>query len=100
MDRNRFTHKMVLVAMAALLLIAGAQAQVTTADIIGRVVDASGSVVPAAKVTLVNLGTNINRTADTNDAGDYIFNLLPPGRYSVRVEKSGFKTFTVPDITV
>src|SRR5436853_96089 len=100
MGRNGFTHKMVLAASAVLLLFAVAHAQVTTADIVGRVVDASGSVVPSAKVTLVNLGTNNNRTAETNDTGEFIFNLLPPGRYSVRIEKSGFKTFDVADITV
>jgi len=74
--------------------------QVTTADILGRVTDASGLVVQGARVMLINLDTNNTRTADTNEAGDFAFNLLPPGRYSVRVEKSGFKVFDVMQVTV
>ena len=100
MGQNRSKFRIALALAAGLLLMSGLEAQVTTADIIGRVVDATGSVVPAAKVTLVNLGTNNSRTADTNDAGEFIFNLLPPGRYSVRVEKPGFKTFTVAEMLV
>ena len=75
-------------------------AQVTTADIIGRVTDATGATVPSVQLTLVNLDTNNTRTATSNETGDYVFNLLPPGRYSARVEKSGFKQFSVPEITV
>jgi outer membrane receptor protein involved in Fe transport len=78
----------------------GLNSQTTTADVIGRVTDATGAIVPEAKATLTNLDTNISRTADTNQSGDYVFNLVAPGRYSVRVEKSGFKVFTVPEITL
>ena len=89
---------MALAAMAALLLIFGVQAQVTTADIVGKVTDKTGSVVPAAKVTVTNLETNIARVVTTNQTGDFVVNLLPNGRYSVRVEASGFKTFGVPEL--
>ena len=74
--------------------------QVTTADLVGRVTDATGAVVPDANVTLANLGTNISRTTPSNVAGDYVLNLMPPGRYSLKVEKAGFKTFLVPEITL
>src|SRR5262249_45444111 len=42
--------------------------------------------------TLQNLGTNETRTALTGDSGEYTFASLLPGRYSIRVEKQGFKT--------
>jgi len=35
---------------------ATSEAQVTTADIVGKVTDATGAVVPGAQVTVTNLG--------------------------------------------
>src|SRR5437016_1317762 len=75
-------------------------AQITTADVVGRVTDASGAVVPSAMVRLVNQDTNVAREITANESGDFVFNLLAPGRYSLRVEKAGFKAYTVQDITL
>ena len=83
-----------------LLAVSSLYAQVTTADILGTVIDASGAVVPGVTVTLENLGTRDTRTAKTNAAGDYVFNLVSYGSYSVKLEASGFKTFLVPQLVV
>jgi hypothetical protein len=81
-------------AVAAILLTSGAavHAQVTTADIVGRVTDTTGGVLPGATVTIEHLGTHDVRTTPTNATGDYLFNLLPIGAYSVKVELQGFIT--------
>ncbi len=63
-----------------------------TADIIGTVKDNSGSVVPNAKVTVKNTGTNLTRVQQTTGAGEYSFTLLPVGDYTITVEVKGFKT--------
>jgi hypothetical protein len=73
-----------------LALPATAAAQVTTADIVGRVTDASGGVLPGATVTIENVGTHDIRTAPANASGDYVFNLLPIGTYTVKIELQGF----------
>src|SRR3979409_321231 len=73
-----------------LALAPSAAAQVTTADIVGRVTDASGGVLPGATVTIENVATRDVRTAPTNASGDYAFNFLPIGAYTVRIELSGF----------
>ena len=75
-----------------------AAAQATTADVIGRVSDTSGAVLPSVMVVIENLGTGATRSAVSGDSGDYVFNLLPPGRYSARFELPGFKTFTVTSV--
>ena len=75
-----------------LLLQSLAFAQVTTADIVGRVTDATGAVLPGATVTITNEGTRDVRSAPTNESGDYAFNLLPIGTYAVKVELQGFGT--------
>jgi Carboxypeptidase regulatory-like domain len=48
--------------------------------------------VAGATVTVVNTGTNATRTVNTNDAGEYSFPSLQPGMYTVKVEKTGFKS--------
>ncbi len=75
-------------------------AQLTTADIVGTVTDPSGAVLPNAKVTVESLATHETRSTETTSAGDYDVAFLLPGHYSIRVEVSGFKLFTVADLTL
>jgi hypothetical protein len=64
-----------------------------TADLVGRVTDPSGAVLPGVSVTAENVGTAGTRTAITSETGDYVFNLLPVGAYSVKIELAGFRTY-------
>jgi hypothetical protein len=72
----------------------------TFGDISGAVTDSSGAAIAGAQVTIVNTATNATRTAVTNDVGLYSFPALPPGTYSLRAEKTGFKTVNRPDILI
>lgn len=80
-------------AMAALLslLTCAVVAQTITASITGTVTDASGAVVPNAKVTATNVATNLTYTATTNESGLYNLRFLPVGQYTVSTETQGFK---------
>src|SRR5688572_31527217 len=71
---------------------APAVAQVTTADLIGRVTDNTGAVMPGVTVTITHTGTGDVRSQVTSGTGDYAFNLLPGGTYLVKSELQGFKT--------
>lgn len=88
-----------VLACFSLLCAAAVRAQ-ETADVVGTVTDASGAVVPGAAVTLTNTGTNAVQTTQTSSGGDYVFNLLQVGTYSVKVESKGFKTYSAPSITL
>ncbi len=66
-------------------------AQVESGSIVGTVSDASGAVVPDATVTSTNLDTNVAQRATTTSVGEFVFTQLKPGRYSVVVERQGFK---------
>ena len=93
--------KSLVILLATLLtLTSAAFAQLTTADILGTVSDASGAVVPNANVTLVNLGTNETRTVQSNSSGDYIFTLLPVGHYSISIKASGFQESVTKDLAI
>jgi hypothetical protein len=71
-----------------------AQADNLYASIRGPVVDPSGAVVPDAKLTATNAATGLAYTVTSGKDGLFNFVQLPIGDYSVKVEKSGFKTFT------
>jgi len=82
------------------LFTSAAFGQLTTADILGTVTDATGAVVPNATIVLNNLGTNEKRTTTSNSSGDYNFTLLPVGHYSVNVKASGFEVSITQDLSV
>jgi len=77
-----------------------AKAQLTTADIVGTVTDATGAVVPNASVVIKNLGTNETRTGQSNGSGEYTFTLLPVGHYSITVKAPGFQASVTRDEAV
>ena len=72
--------------------LAASSAAQGTGDIVGRVVDGSGGVLPGVTVTTTNLATNISRTTVTADTGDYAFTLLPIAAYEIKMELEGFRT--------
>jgi hypothetical protein len=62
-----------------------------TAEITGRVIDASGAVVPGADVTVLSLASGRDRGVPTNSEGYYTVPLLLPGEYRITVQHAGFK---------
>ena len=83
-----------LVLLAVFLLVgsvAGVQAQ-NTAQIYGRVTDASGAILPGVTVTPDQPGLLQPLTAVTSETGSYQFPGLGVGTYTVRYELTGFKT--------
>jgi outer membrane receptor protein involved in Fe transport len=78
-----------LFTLLTLTICVNLSAQITGA-LRGTVSDASGSSVPKAKVTLTNLDTRQVRTQDVNTQGEFTFDLLTVGNYSVKAEASGF----------
>src|SRR5574341_2158670 len=81
-------------------VLAFGQAQISSGDIRGTVVDASGGAIPKATVTVLNPDRGFSRNAPVNEAGDFHFALLAPGGYRLRVEAPGFATQVIEGITV
>jgi hypothetical protein len=63
----------------------------TAATISGKVVDATGALVPKATIVVTNKETGAERRVESNDEGLFTVTPLPPGPYSIAVERTGFK---------
>jgi Carboxypeptidase regulatory-like domain/TonB dependent receptor len=70
------------------------------ASLQGTVMDAGQAAVAGAKVTITNQGTGATREAETSDQGFYRISELPPGRYTIAVEATGFKNSVNKDVEV
>src|SRR4030095_8883291 len=74
--------------------------QTTTSTLTGVVKDASGAVVPAAKVQVVNEGSGVIVSAGSNEAGLYRVIGLSPASYRIEVEANGFQKLVHPGVVV
>ena len=77
-----------------------ASGQGATAQISGRVTDASGAVLPGVTVTATQTQTGFVRTTVTNETGAYTLANLPIGPYRLEASLQGFQTFARPGITL
>ncbi|MBI3207272.1 MAG: TonB-dependent receptor [Candidatus Solibacter usitatus] len=83
------------ISFALLCSLSFSSAQEITGNILGSVLDATGSGIPAAKVTITNTDRNaVIRAVQTDTQGNYSVPLLPIGIYAVAVELKGFKRST------
>ena len=80
-----------LFLLSFLAISSTASAQIDTATIVGRVVDASGGVLPGVTVTATQQGSGIAATSITNASGEFIFPGLRVGTYEVAAELQGFR---------
>ena len=87
----RWTIRLFWFCAVLLLAVTTARAQsIVTGAVSGTITDPSGAVVPNATVTLTNAATGDVQTAATNANGAYLFPLLKPGDYSIKVAATGF----------
>jgi outer membrane receptor protein involved in Fe transport len=99
---NTNLFKLGIFAIFLLLAVTGAygQSQATTGNIEGRVADSNGAVVPNASVTATNQETGLERNTTTDAEGNYRIIFLPPGKYKVSANASGFGLTSSPNVTV
>jgi hypothetical protein len=86
-------RKVFLSAAAALILSAApafSQQVITDASLSGRVIDASGAVVPAVRVTARQIETNSISETSTDSEGRFRFPHLKVGPYEIVARLSGF----------
>ena len=80
-------------ALSFLLLCGTALAQTSTTSLQGTVTDPTGAAVANATVELVNVDSKTQRDANTDAQGEYRFQFLPPGSYTLTISAAGFAHF-------
>jgi hypothetical protein len=99
MDKIRFT----IPALVFALLLGGPAnsfGQAVYGSISGTVADATGAVIPGAKVTITDTGKGVSFSTTTNDSGNYSQTHLIAGNYQVRVEATGFDAVVQQNVKV
>src|SRR5262245_37984396 len=86
------TSRVTLLSMAWVLFLASpvASGQTTTATLSGVIRDATGAVIPEARIGVTNINTRATRETTTNEVGRYNLTNLGPGQYEIRAEHDGF----------
>jgi hypothetical protein len=93
--RNFFRLLLLAVLLSGMSGIAFAQ---STAVLNGTVTDATGAVVPNARVVATNQATGVESATQTDMAGAYLFPSLPIGIYRLTVSGANFQTAVVTDL--
>src|ERR1051325_1270565 len=84
--------------LTMLLLYGSVPAQTGTTSVRGTVLDPEKKAMVKATVTLTNTDTNAVRTQETNENGQFGFDLITPGNYKVQAEAKGFKKVVVDSV--
>jgi hypothetical protein len=84
------------------LLIAGLPllGQLPSGQLTGTIYDQAGARLDHAAVTVRNAATSAESATHPNDRGEYRFERLPVGKYSVRVSATGLSTVQINDIFI
>jgi hypothetical protein len=98
LGRVRYLVLLVLACLPGLTASAAAQSE--SGVIVGTVRDAQGGVLPGATITLRNVESGVVRTAASESNGTYRLPGLPPGRYELTAELTGFANAAVTDLTI
>jgi hypothetical protein len=82
------------------LAVLPAFSQDVRARVQGLVTDSTQAIIVGAQVVLINEGTNVSAAARTNNTGQYLFDFVIAGNYSLTVEMQGFRKFVQKNIVV
>ena len=95
-----FARVLSIGVLSFLLTGVSASAQLSTAQLSGRVTDESGAVLPGVSVTALQIETGFTRSDVTDGNGSYVLSNLPPGPYRFEVSLAGFRTYVQTGIVL
>jgi len=86
------TVKSLVIRILALVILfsSSALAQTSTTSLQGTVTDPSGAGIANATIVLVNAESKTERSTTTGAEGEYRFQSLPPGTYTLTISATGF----------
>ncbi len=80
-----------MMLVLALVFTGTTPAQILSGSLSGSVADPSGQRIAGATVTVTSEASGEQRSATSNETGDFIFAGLSPSAYTIRVEAKGFR---------
>src|SRR5215475_7981336 len=99
MNLPKSFSRTIVFVFCMLLLATAARAQYR-ASIQGVVTDPQGEAIVGATITLTNVETGQQFNTSSGEGGVYNFNGLPPSKFTITVEKQGFKSKTIKEFGV
>jgi hypothetical protein len=97
---KRFFRNFAIGVLSLLLTNVVAWAQLSTAQLSGRVSDESGAVLPGVTVSATQTDTGFTRSDVTDGNGSYVLSNLPTGPYRLEVSLAGFRTYVQTGIVL
>jgi hypothetical protein len=88
------------IAVLAAGLTASAFGQATSGNVTGNVYDPTGATIPNAEMTATNVATGVTSTTHSTSAGQYHFENLPVGEYTITASAPGFAKATLKNLQV
>src|ERR1700735_4251370 len=86
--------------LAVVFATSAAYGQSSHGSMAGTVTDPTGAVIPGAKVLVTEQATGTKTETVSTSSGDYRFNELPVGSYTVTATAAGFTTATATGVQV
>jgi hypothetical protein len=97
-SKHELLWSRIFLTLSLTLYAASACAQTQLAIAFGTITDSTGAVIVGAAVTVSSINTGLKRVGVTDINGQYRFAGLPPGMYTLRVEKEDFQTEVVDSV--
>ena len=97
---NKKLYELLVLVVMLIAAVTGMKAQSHYGALRGLVTDSQGASIANASVALTSESTKIVRTTVSNGVGEYVFNAVEPGRYTVLVTSDGFKKSETKGIVV
>src|SRR5262249_53471970 len=92
--------RIVSICLFLLLLTDSVWAQKDAGSVAGTIKGPCGATLPQAKVTVIEVDKGTSIITSSGNSGEYVVSPLPIGRYSMKVEKDGFKTAVTEAVEV
>lgn len=89
-----------LASAAVLSMAAPTYAQSYYGTLKGLVKDPAGAAVANAQVTITDEATKISRSTVTTGSGEYVFNAVDPGTFTIKIVQAGFSEYERKGVTV
>lgn len=98
---SRYFPRVACICVASIFLAAWtAQAQTIAGSISGSVTDSTGAAVPDVAITVTDVDRSVSFKGASNDTGFYLVSPVPPGRYRIEAERTGFRRFVIESFPI